>query len=33
MMIHNHITREQKVARFHRAMNLDVDSDPRVYVL
>ena len=33
MMIHNHITREQKVARFHRAMNLDVDSDPRVSVL
>lgn len=33
MMIHNHITREQKVSRFHRAMNLDVDSDPRVSVL
>ena len=33
MMIHNHITREQKVSRFHRAMNLDVDSDPRISVL
>ena len=32
-MQHTYVSREQKVARFHRAMNLDVDSDPRVSVL
>jgi predicted HAD superfamily Cof-like phosphohydrolase len=32
-MRHTYVNREQKVARFHHAMNLDVDSDPRVSVL
>jgi predicted HAD superfamily Cof-like phosphohydrolase len=33
MMPHTHVSREQKVARFHRAMGLDIDSDPRVSLL
>ena len=32
-MPHTHVSREQKVARFHRAMGLDIDSDPRVSLL
>jgi len=32
-MQHTHVSREQKVARFHRAMGLDIDSEPRVSLL
>jgi predicted HAD superfamily Cof-like phosphohydrolase len=32
-MMMNYRTREQKVAEFHRAMNLDVNSQPRVSLL
>ena len=32
-MKHTYVSREQRVARFHHAMNLDVDIDPRVSVL
>jgi len=33
MMPYTHVSREQKVARFHRAMGLDIDSEPRVSLL